>query len=104
MAEMGSLEVDATKLQLNLRGALHDFLALYKQQPGWYYPIFGHVGDTHSGNISFLAAMGLIGDKEDQGKKLLRDAGLLNFRDPRGYQVLEKVGSDSLRNLIWLDV
>jgi hypothetical protein len=54
MAEMGSLGVDATKLQVNLRGALHSFLSPFKQQPGWYYLILGYVGDTRSGNISFV--------------------------------------------------
>jgi hypothetical protein len=62
MVEIGILEVDATTLQLDLRGALHDFLAPFKHQPGWFYPILGHVGDTHSGNISFLASMGFVGD------------------------------------------
>jgi hypothetical protein len=69
MDEIGLLEVDATKLQLDLRGALHDILAPFKHQSGWYYPLLGHVGDTHSGHISFLAAMGFVGEEEEQGKK-----------------------------------
>jgi hypothetical protein len=79
MDEMCSLEVDATKLPLDLRGALHDFLALLKHQPGWCYPILGLVCDTRIGNMLFLAAMGFDGEKKEQRQKLLRDAGLVCF-------------------------
>jgi hypothetical protein len=72
MADIGLLEVDATKLQLDLCGALHDFLALFKHQPGLYYPIFGHFGDTRSGNILLLAAMGFVGEKPIHRFRALR--------------------------------
>jgi hypothetical protein len=80
---MGEAEVDFQELRWDLRMALDDFLAVFLDRPGWYYPILTRVGGATKPNLSLVDALGW---KEDFTMKVLELAGLVMFQHPHGWK------------------
>jgi hypothetical protein len=81
---MGEAEVDFQELRWDLRMALADFLAVFLDRPGWYYPILTRVGGATNPNFSLADALVW---KEDFTMKVLELDGLVMFRHPHGWQI-----------------
>jgi hypothetical protein len=64
--------------------ALADFLGVFIEQPGWYYPILTRVGGCKNENLYLPDEMGW---KEGFKMKIFKLAGLATSRQPHGWKI-----------------